>query len=243
MVYKQILLDSSTAYDMDRPIFNLQSPFYVDRFKVLSAQIPSSFYSTGPNNNTVAFSANNQTYYAHLNPGFYNLSTMPTELARAMNAAYNNGFSVSYDMNTRALTITGTSSFKVLGGDQGTTAWDSIGAKKVGQSVAGTSVTLGVADFTGVSSLLLCSSQLISRDNLFLSAENLSVLAFIPVSSNPGSVIQWTNTGSWLYYGSDLSYLGLRLLDAATLKEISLNGNSFQVSIGLLTDEEDPVSY
>jgi hypothetical protein len=242
MVYRQILLDSASSYDVSKPTFNLQSPFFVDRFKVLSAQIPNSFYSTGNTNNQIAFKEETTTYYAQLNPGFYNASSMPEEMARAMNATPStNGYSVTYNEDTKSLTITGTNAFTVLGNDQGTTAWNSIGARKVGVYPTGTSVTLGVADFTGISSLLLVSSQLISRDNMFLGNENISVLAYIPCSSHPGSVIQWTNPGSYLFYGSDLSYLELRLLDSATLREVDLNGNPFQVTLGVLTDNDDPV--
>lgn len=243
MVYRQILLDSGSCYDPNKPTFNLQSPFKVDRFKVLSAQIPSSFYGTSNANNQIAFKIGTDTYYAQMKQGFWNVTTAPAEIKRALNTAHDNGFNVVYDANTKSLTITGTAAFTILGGDSGTSAWTQLGARKVGPSSTGTSVSLGVADFTGTSAILLVSSQLISRDNILLGGENISVLGYIPCNSQPGSVINWVNNGSYLYYGSDLSYIEIRLLDSSTYNALDLNNNSFQLTIACLTDEDDPVMY
>src|SRR5690606_19404920 len=189
MVFRSYLFDSGTSHNPSKPTFTFQRPPYVDRFKVLNAQIPSSFYSTGSHNNQVAFKEGENTYYATIPPGFYNSQTFPSGVQTAMNAARNNGYVVTYSDTTKGLTVKGTNAFSILSGNGSSTAWKQMGISKGFNSSTGTTVNLNVADFTGCSSLLLVSSQLISRDNIYLGNENIAVLGMIPLTGPPASVI------------------------------------------------------
>ena len=64
----------------------------------------------------------------------------------------------------------------------------------------------------------------------------------IPLTGPPGSVIHWQNNSSYLYMRTDLSHVEFRILDSSSLREVDLNGNSFQIQLGVLTDEDDVVS-
>lgn len=240
MVYKSILFDSSTSYDNTTPTFNVKNSPRIEYFKVLEVQIPNSFYACGTNNNRVAVTEGATTKIATLPLGSYNISSFPIALAAALNSV-SSGYAVQYNVNLRNLTISNATAFSVQGLDGGTTAYKMIGANKHIASPAATSFTGNYIDLTGCTSVLLVSGALQSRDMCYANYEYISALAMIPLNAPNGAMSYWKNNGSYLYMGSTLSRCDFTLLDSASLLPLDLNGQAFQVTIGITTDSDDPI--
>ena len=119
MVYQQLIFDSSASADTNSPTFNVfQSP-YIAKFKLRTAQVPTTFQSTGRQNNVVAIRENGTVRYLTLPSGDYNATTFPPMLQTALG----NGYTVSYDDIQRNVKIENPNvTFSILGLDGGTSA-------------------------------------------------------------------------------------------------------------------------
>lgn len=241
MVLRNILFDSGSTFDPSRPSFNLKAQF-VDRFKILTVQIPNSFYPVSSHNNQIAFKEGADTKFVRIPAGFYNTVSAPEAIEVALNSVSDNNYVVTYSDTSRGLTISGDAPFQILDATKGTTAFNVIGTRKVGDSPVGTQVSLGVANFSGTTSVILTSSQLTSQDNMYAGNEHINVLAMIPLNAPNGAMVTWTNPSSFVNFGTNLPWVEYRLLDSATLLPIDLNGQSFQIQLAILTDSDDVVS-
>lgn len=241
MVFRNYLFDSSTAYDSSRPTFNIRTATTIDRFKVLEVLIPSSWYSTGTNNNQVSITIGANTYLVTIPPGNYNVSNFPAVLSTALTSAIANGWNVTYNDVSKALTITGTTAFTVNNFTQGTSSYKQLGLDKFAINGSATSFTGSVIDLSGISSLLLTSSQLSSRDITFAGYSHINVLCKVDITSGPGSYIHWKNPGSYVSAGIDINFIDFQWLDSSTMLPVSLNGKSFSLSLGTVGEEDDLV--
>ncbi|MCU1372712.1 MAG: hypothetical protein JWO77_3906 [Ilumatobacteraceae bacterium] len=242
MTWKNYLFDSSVAHDSSKPVFSMRNSGYIDRFKVLECMIPSSWYSTASNNNTVNVTVGGSIYNATIPSGNYTVSTFPAALQSALTTAVANGWTVTFNDVQRNLTITGTTAFTFNNYTAGTSAFKQIGMEKNISTASGTTWTGSVIDLSGITSLLLTSTQLTSRDVTYSGYGQVSVLLKIDIAGPVGSYIQYRNPGSYVYMGSDLHYADFQLLDGSTLLPVNLNGKSFSLNIGICTDSDDPVT-
>ena len=235
---------TSTSGDLSRPTWLLNET--VDRFKIMRMQIPMSFHSVNASNNTLLFSSSANdpaaTKQAILPPSDYNITNIEEALATALNKTSSQTYKVTYDLDTKQLTITAPQPFRILGTSEGTTtSWLGVGTSMPG---LGTSVTFpNLADFTVGTSILLVSRALEARNAKWLGNLNMNVLGLIDCSA-PGSVLNWENSsGGWLYApggaANFISELDLALLDSKTLKPINIT-TPFTLTLGILTDPEDP---
>lgn len=243
-MYKEIHLYSNDAYDQSLPTFSVKGNPFVSKFKINQVILPLAFTSTDASNNAVVFNRNGSTKTAVVPPGNYNSSTFPQTLQDALNNVSTvKDFSVSYDGTGNLLTITAGSSFTVENFQSGTTAYAQLGMGKYDSPRTGTSVSFGVPDFTNAAPILLTSTNLVSKDVTYCGYDNINVLAMIDTNGPQNSVVTWKNLeGRWLECGTEISTLGFRLLNARTLLPVQLS-QPYAVSIGILTDAEDTVTY
>jgi len=211
---------------------------YIDRFKILSVEVPISYYSTSAANNVIVLQEGATQKIATLPIGNHNAQSFPDALAASLNAV-SSGYAVTYNILTRNLTITSPTAFSIKAGNSGTTAYRSLGLSKITDSPTDTSLTTSVVDLTNNAPLLLVSSELASHDLSFAGFENVNILASISTNAQQGSLLTWVNPGGWLFSGQSLSSITFQLLDSSTLGQIDLNGQPMSVVIGTLSDEDD----
>ena len=237
MVYSQLVFSNTTTESS--PMFTMGSK-YVAKAKILKAHIPMSFDPTGSQSNSVAIRENGTVRIVQIKPGFYTAATFPAALQTALGGDY----TVTYDEIKRNVVITNPNvSFSILPLSGGTTAFAQIGKGRDNESTAGNSWQgEAVSNFTGTNSLLLVCSELVSRE-FIVAGSNVAALALIELDAQPGSYMTWENNGDWLEVGSNLSFARFRWLDARTLQEIDFRGASWSLQIGILSDDDDQVTY
>lgn len=239
-MYKELSFYSGNAINSDEPVFGLgHETCFVDRYKLISAYIPMSFQSTNTANNSVAWMEGATLKTTSIPQGQYNLTTFPLQLQTSMNSQSSNNYVVTFDLTTRSLKIVGTSAFQILPGNAGTSMYKQMGVSRYNSMTPATTQNLGVSDFTANAPIMLTTSALSSENAKMIGFSDSNCLAVIPAAAQPGSFLEYTGTGSWLEAGQELSIMNFRLIDASTGNVISLNGNGYCVTIGVLTDVDD----
>jgi hypothetical protein len=240
MVYNQIIFDSSASADMNSPTFNIFRSPYIAKFKLLTCQVPTTFQSTGRQNNVVAIRENGTVRYLTLPYGDYTAITFPPMLQEALGA----GYTVTYDEIQRNVKITNPDvSFSILGLDGGTSAYAQLGWRRQGESPAGNTFQGGVSNFTGTSCLLLVCPELLTKDVLYAANPSLNVLGLVELQNPQGSYVYWENPGNWLSMGANISYAKFRFLDSMTLNEVDFRGAPFIIQLAVLTGDDDETLY
>jgi hypothetical protein len=216
----------------------LRNSPYIDRFKILSIELPMSFYTTNSNNNIIVFQEGATVKSCTLPPGNYTIDTITNAIANAMNSV-SSGYSCNFNLLTRNLTITNATAFSIRSFTNGSTAWRTIGAHRLSDSASSTTWTGNVVDLTSNAPFLLVSSELSSHDLTFIGFEHINVLAMVSTNAPNGSVMSWTNPGGYVYCGQNLSYVSFMLLDSSTLLPVDLNNQPMAITIGTLSDPDD----
>ena len=244
MVYKQYSVFSNNSIDQRDVSLAVRGSPYVAAMKIHEVMVPLAFNTTDSSNNTLVFERAGSVKSTSIPAGNYSAATFPTALQKALNDASTvKDFVVSWDELTRRLTVSAGSPFTIHPFGRGTTMYRQLGMSKYSQPNTGTSVTLGVSDFTNTSPLLLVSTRLNSKDMAYLGDENCNVLCMVNTSVPQGSVAQYINcNGSYCSVGSELPSLDLRLLNASTLLPVQLS-QPFSVTFSILTDEDDQIVY
>ena len=203
-----------------------------------------AYNTTDASNNTIVFERNGSVKSTSIPRGNYTAATFPAALQTAMNNVSTvKDFTVTFDETTRRLTIAAGSPFTVHPFSQGTTMYRQLGLGKYSTPPSGSSVTLGISDFTNTALLLLTSTRLNSKDMAFAGEENINVLCMIDVSSPQGSVAKWVNwNGSYCSVGREVPSIDFRLLNGATLLPVELD-QPYSVTFSILTDLDDSVVY
>lgn len=244
MTYKEYHVFSNNSVDQKDVSFPIRGSPYVADFKIHSVTIPLAFNTTDTSNNTLVFERNGSVKSTSVPNGNYNAATFPAALQTALNNVSTvKDFTVTFDEVTRKLTIAAGSAFTIHPFSQGTTMYRQLGLGKYASPVTGSSVTLGISDFTNTSPLLLTSTRLNSKDMAFAGEENINVLCMIDTSSPQGTVAKWLNyNGSYCSVGSEVPSIDFRLLNGATLLPVELN-QPYSVTFSILTDQDDSVVY
>lgn len=263
--YGEWIADSSQSnnLDADSPVFYLNSPFpKTIAFKVLSANIPFSYYVINSQNNTFTLSVGASSATVTLTPGNYNITTFMPMLQAALNAASTSldsaAYTVTFNPTTSKLTITSSISnnfsfkFDVSGQDPyGLKNPRHILGFPTGTSTASgtTLVAPYVVNLTGSNYLYLCSSYLgtYNGDSLTIGTEgsSASVIAKIQVNTNPGGIITYEDQDTLHYFSLNSAVLIERIdlflafgAPNNMLVPISLNGQAFDVKIGFIMESD-----
>ncbi|KNC96169.1 uncharacterized protein SPPG_09548 [Spizellomyces punctatus DAOM BR117] len=163
-------------------------------------------------------------------PGTYSPDDLVDALTAGFNSTGTQAYTVEYNHINNQITVTaGTTPFKVLYPQ--TTASKLLGLVQTQQSDPGRSITFAnPIDLTGVKMVLVSSSNLRSNDVVVAGADDLNILASIPISQEIDTVLCAQN-----YFDTDfidtesglVSTIDIRLLDAETLLPIDLQGKGF----------------
>ena len=241
-MYSLYVLDSTSADNTNAPTFPIASNPYVARFKVLSCHVPSSFRSTGTNNNQIAIrEEGNGVRMVQIPVGDYNAASIVPALKSALGGTYD----VVYDETQRNLKITNPNvPFSILGLQSGTTAYQLLGKGRDNESVSSNTFQgKAVSNFSGPSSLLLVCNELLTKDVIYVNNQSINLIGLVNLTSQHGSFIHWLNPGSYLEMGANLSYARFRFLDPSTLQEIDFRGLGFSLQLAVLSDLDDAVMY
>lgn len=242
-MYKEYHFSTSTTNNTDEPVFSLGADScYVDRYKIISAYIPMSFDPINSANNMISWREGDQIYNATVAAGRYDIEDFPGALQTAMDDSSSpSTFRVTFDLLTRKISIQGSTPFQILSGMNGTSLWRVLGISRTISQPVGTNITLGVTDLTSNAPLILSSSTLSSRHSVMVGQNAINCLAVIPADGNPGQFVHYVNPSSgWLECQQDLTFIDFRLIDSTSGRAVSLNGNGYFVSLGVLTDSDDP---
>lgn len=244
-MYKEYHFSSANAQNSDQPIFSLGSEVvYCDRFKILSAYIPNSIDCVNESNNTISWREGATIFYVTIPSGRYDLTTFPAALETAMNDSPSaSTFTVQYNLLTRRITIGSSGTFQVLPGSNGTSLWRVLGMQQNQLPSSGGSFTSGVCDFTSNAPLILSSGTLSSRNSIMVGQGTVNCLGVIPMDSQPGSFVNYIGNGGWLQMGQELNVIDFKLIDSTSRQPVSLNGNGWFVSVGILTDADDLLEF
>jgi hypothetical protein len=243
---------NNPTFVFDTPLENIQG------FKVLEVQIPFSYYVIDTFNNTFTLTepVGGGPFTVTLVPGNYTISTMTTELERALDDSLGAGdYTVTYSSSTQRFTVTSNVpeafvlTFGVAPTDDGTTnprLWLGFAAGDNTATAGGVLVAPFVARMSGPDYLYLCSSRLGMLNNLTLRRGTLPqsgpIIARIPVDVNPGGVIVWRDPDPGKYFEVDtalVNVVDLYLVAGSDTAHapLDLQGASFAVKLAFVTSD------
>lgn len=261
--YMELELDSldadqqgnASSTKLDWPLFNFDSLANVAAIKILEAQIPFSYYVITPENASFTMLAPSPTQYTvTLVTGNYNVTTLTTELARALNAVGGaQTFTVTFNTSLGKFIFNSTGAFSFTFG-LATNAGNVnprlyIGFPGGTTTSSGNAITApNIALVSGPNYLYVNSEKIGGLVSTLLpnGAVNLSnggrgpQIAKVGVNTLPGGVINWADPDPQKWFSlSDLSNVSsldfyLTLGNTTSQKPLRLNGLSFSLKVGLL---------
>lgn len=263
--YNEIHLDSAArdAGTNDDPDFNL-SPGFTNCLgvKLVSAQIPFTYYVFNSGNNTFEILSNPDdpatARTVALPVGNYTVNSIAKPLTEALGAATGDTYTLTYSTATGKFVLASTSGsvFALRFGsdakDPGTDnprLWLGFAGGLNRSDNFGVLVAPHTANITGPNYLYLAASfggRLSTRIRLNGSTTgNAPVLAKIPVNVNPYGVITYGDpSGSFAYdmASGTLQDLRLSLLYGHTLQRVDMNGAPWSVVLYVLTQRDTTLS-
>ncbi len=242
MGFKSIILNSkrSSNQNTDNPTYYFNKSFYVNKFKIVEAEIPLTFLSIDATNNVLNFkeqATDGTTRSITITAGDYTSTTLCAEIKSKMDAAGTQAYTVSYSLSTYKITISASANFKVLGSS--TCSW--IGENDV-DGVYATSFTFpNVLNLQGPNSVYITASELSNNSVHLHGNEYINILAKIPLAGNKGSIVYYNDKRPYGWYesNSNLSSLTLSLVDCDTLKRVSLNGSPWSCTLSFSDDPKE----
>ncbi len=247
-----------TLGTLNHPTFILQKEVSdLVGFKVIEAEIPFTYYVINPTNQTFTLTepgGTNAPITITLPVGNYTGSSITQALQTALAAGTGviRTYTVTLTASTGKLRIASSANeafvltFGTTGdfGASNPRLWLGMAAG-ANTATAGVLVAPSVALLSGPSYLYLCSTRLglLNNDTLRRGdlAQSGAVVAKIPVNTNPGGTIMWSDPDTGKYFEVDAAqltsvdfYLAFGGVGMA-LPEVDLNGVAFSVKIGLIT--------
>jgi hypothetical protein len=261
--YNEIHLDSA-ARDHgtnDQPIFNLTPAFSnVLGIKLLSAQIPFTFYVFNHTNNTFQILPNGDPGQAQdvtLPVGNYTVHSIAGPLTAALTSATGDTYTFVYSGTTGKFTLRSTSG-QVFAlrfgtpGDDGSTSprlWLGFNAGEIRSDDSGVLVAPNTANVTGPNYLLVGTSfgGRIAKNIRVNGGSTAEAPAFakIPVTVNPYGLITFTDPNGG--YAFDMSMgqvqqLSVELMFGHTLQKVEMNGAPWSLVLMVLTQRATTVT-
>lgn len=232
---RKLILDSNRASngDKNQPKWTLAEPISCDRIRYNSIILPLSWDIVNDSNNKVSFYDNGMGSTPRsfsIPDGTYSPDDLVAALTTGFSAQGTQTYTVSYDHVSGKITISAaTSPFKVM--YPGTTASKLLGLLGTQQSDPGTTITFSnPIDLTGVKMVLVASTNIRSSTVIVAGADDLNILASIPISQEIETVLCSQNYIDTDYIECDsglVSTVDIRLLDAETLLPLDLKGKGF----------------
>jgi hypothetical protein len=262
--YVEVYLDSLDSVQTDPAFLKTDWPtFYLNRavqnvakMKVLSAEIPFSYYVINATNNTF-FLTESSSALVTLPVGNYTSSTLSSTLGTALTTASlglgSRTYTVTYNNTTQKLSITSTGAFSLTFGssnDSGQTNPRFILGFNGGViSSVGNAITApNAVQITGPNYVYLNSTQLGSITQTFLPLNSINLqsgqkgpqIARIPIQCNPGDVSYYTDPAPEKWFDLEnlrqIQNLDLyfTLGNQSVERALRFNGQNFSVKLGLL---------
>ncbi|KAI9103787.1 hypothetical protein DFS34DRAFT_590203 [Phlyctochytrium arcticum] len=160
--------------------------------------------------------------------GKYTIGNIGTAISSALSSAGTQNYFTNYDAVTHKLTIStnGTTDFKILEGNRGTTSYTLIGMSRWSETGYGKTFTLKNSVNLSGSYPILLTSNISVKGGRFLSdfndSEQMVVCSVQPDSF--GDVVTFSNdSGEWLPVDDTISQIEFHLIDSQTGNEIALN--------------------
>lgn len=263
--HNELHLDSSArdSGTNDEPAFTISPPLQnVLAIKVVSVQIPFSYYVFNSTNNTFSLNIESTQQLVTIPPGNYTSSQLAAALQEALNLAYPAGqFTITFLPTTQQLLFRATKPFwfeflldddKPYNTAQAMLGFDTSTASSITVST-GTLYELkapGVCLVTGPNYLVLTGSPAtrIARSMRLNGSTSAhpTPLAIIPVNANPWDIIEYTDaTPGYAIDMADglLQHIQLGLVYGGTNVPVTLNGAPWKVFLQILTERETSVSH
>lgn len=270
--YVELELDSKDGAASAQNVSALNNPtFFIPRplqdvvaVKVLSAEIPFSYYVFNSNNNTftLAESGSGGTATVTIPVGNYTSSSLATAFGTALTTASvslgANTYTVAYSTLTQKFTITSTAAAGTTftltfgtGSDPGNTNPRFYLGFPGGSTTSNTTPALespSIPQISGPNYLYINSETLGNISNCFLpaNAQNLNrglngpQLAKIPITCNPGGVTYYVDPDPQKYFDLERLYqltsfdLYCSLGNTSSEIPLNFNGVGFSVKIGVI---------
>lgn len=260
--YNEIHLDSAArdAGTNDEPVFNLNpSISNVLGIKLVSAQIPFTYYVFNDANNTFQILPNadpNQARTVTLPAGNYTVTSISNPLTTALGAATGDTYSFTYSGATGKFTLRSTTGqvFALSFGednDEGVSnprLWLGFAPGINRSDDGGVLVASHTANITGPNYLYLVTSfgGRISRNIRVNGGSTPEAPAFakIPVTVNPYGLITYTDpNGSYAFDMSngEVQSIRLGLMYGHTLQKVQMNGSPWSLVMQVLTQRDTSV--
>lgn len=262
----------ASYYTSDWPLFYLGKPLAnIAAMKILEVQVPFSYYVFNDNNNTFTLTESDGggARTVTIPVGNYDSSIITTILGAALTTASANShtYTVVYGSTTQLLQITsnagGSRTFTLtFGANTNDFGWTNpriwLGFAG-GANTSNTSQVLTapyVIQLTGPNYVYVNSVVLGAMIKLFLPANYQSggllaadgpQCARIPITSQPCGVTFWQDPDPQKYFDMEnwtsLAQIDFYLTLGDNPEPLSLNGNSFALKLGILTNESNHNDY
>lgn len=263
--YNEIHLDSNSrdTGTNDAPVFTLRPGFQgVLGIKVVSAQIPFSYYVFNDNNNTFLLTDNlalgPTTSTVSLLQGNYTATTLATQLSQALTAASGTAtYTVVYSSIAGKFLISSSvaEAFSLTFGGVGDLGhdnprlWLGFPGGSTSADAAGQLMSPNVVSVTGPNYLILTGSPAgrISKNMRVNGSSSIepAILAKIPVSVNPWGVVHYVDpTEAHAFDMSEglLQQISLGLQFGDSRHPVHLNGAPWSITLQVLTERSTSVS-
>lgn len=218
----------------------------VKKVKVLSVEVPFSYYVVNSANNTFNFSELSTEKTAMIPEGNYTTAQFTSALKLAMDTAGTNVYTVVLNENTSKLLISANAGF-TLNVNNGTSTKNIRTYRLLGfdatlhneiVSVAGEAITSDyVINLSGDDALYLRSQRFARYGSSYLGEYSRNIIFKIPVNTNPFSVIYYQNTerDNYILNQGDINTIDFEIVNFNE-EIINFNGEQFTINLLLYTN-------
>ena len=256
--YIEVLVDSADfqAGSKNMPTYVFQYPAHdIIGYRVLEASVPFTWYVVNSGNNQFNFMRSGGSSYILITipPGNYDNTTIVTTVIGLLNTAdATTDFSGTCDKTTNyKFVFTNTTNDFVLDFSMSANCASLLGFAS-GSTYTSTSKSLTsvyTCNFTGAGNLFLKSnlgagsfSSLITST---LGSANTEVIATVPVTVNPNSVINWQNPATQFFTVPEISINQIRLwfTQGANTTPLDFNGADYWVKLALVKRKKNAYAF
>jgi len=256
--YVEVLIDTADFQtgNKNKASFVFNDPVQgVIGFRVLEASIPFTWYVVNSTNNQFNYKRAGAGSYTVVTipPGNYDKDTIATTLVTLLNTAdASTTFSVLVDKTTNyKLVITNTTNDFVLDFSLVAQAGDLLGFVANGTySSASLSLTSpNVCNFTGAGNVFLKSDlgagAFGSIKTTTLGDANTEVIATVPVTVNPNSIINWQNPSNNFFTANDIGVnkISVWFTQGTNVAPLDFHGNDYWVKLALVKRKKNTYAF
>jgi hypothetical protein len=236
---------SSSSSSSDFQINLKPAIFGIKSIKLISAQLPTTFYNirTGVNDR-VCFNRSSTNYSAQIAAGNYTIAGLLSSIQTAMNALDANSYVCSYSSTTLKVTISGTSSFSLNWSSNPSASagmYYELGWTAADTSSATSQTAPNVFDLSNPKYLYLWIPELPARDRIISTNATDKASFIIPISVNGGTIDAYTEASNFVQIkdqnGFILQSFTVQLYERNN-RQITLNGIEWSFILELDIDND-----